>query len=84
MIPPIRKLHRNPNTHSIGTPNRIRPSQIVPTADRKTMPVGTEISSVVTMIGMWKNSAMPLTNMWWAQTMKLSSPMETKDSTARR
>ena len=27
------------------------------------------------MIGMWKNSAMPLTNMWWAQTMKLITPM---------
>ena len=34
------------------------------------------------MIGMWKNSAMPLTNMWCAQTMKLSTPMAMNERTA--
>ena len=62
-MPPIRKAHRKPKTQSIGTLKWIRPIQIVPSAARNTIPVGTEISSVVSMIGMWKNSAMPLTNM---------------------
>ena len=62
-----------PKTHSIGVLKWSLPIQIVPSAARKTIPVGTEISSVVSMIGMWKNSAIPQTNMWCAQTMKLTA-----------
>jgi hypothetical protein len=32
------------------------------------MPVGTAISSVVSIIGTRSHENMPATNMWWAQT----------------
>ena len=45
------------------------PRQIVPTRQRKSTPVGIEISSVVSMNGFASVGAHPVVNMWWAQTM---------------
>ena len=48
------------------------------------MPVGTAISIVVIMIGTRSHGCMPATNMWWAQTEKPSTPMETVENASAR
>ena len=48
-MPPNRKLNAHPMQNSIGTEYRIRPRHIVPMAQRKMNPVGSEISSVESM-----------------------------------
>ena len=43
------------------------------------MPVGIAISSVVTIIGMRSQSAMPATNMWCAHTEKPSTRIASRE-----
>ena len=45
---------------------------------RKMMPVGMEMSSVVSMKGPARSGAQPVVNMWWAHTMMDSAAMATK------
>ena len=59
-----------PTANSIGVVKWIRPSQIVASQEKILIPVGTAISSVVTIIGTRSQLAMPATNMWCAQTEK--------------
>ncbi len=46
----------------------IFPSQVVASHEKTLIPVGTAIRSVVTIIGIRSQGAMPATNMWCAQT----------------
>ena len=52
VIPPMRKLNTTPKTNNIGVFSHSLPIHMVPSADRNTIPVGMEISSVMTMNGM--------------------------------
>ena len=49
------------------------PSNSVPSQEKILIPVGTAISSVVIIIGTRSHANMPETNMWCAQTEKLST-----------
>ena len=48
------------------------------------MPVGIAISIVVTIIGTRSQGAMPLTNMWCAQTAKPSTAIATVENAIAR
>src|SRR6266516_4306658 len=71
--PPITNIDTNPSANSIGVEKLIRPSHIVANQEKTLIPVGTAISSVVTIMGTRSHGAIPETNMWWAQTEKPST-----------
>ncbi len=73
-----------PSTNSIGVERLITPPHSVPTQEKILMPVGTAISSVEIMIGMRSQGGMPETNMWWAQTVKPSTPIEIVEKATAR
>ena len=58
------------------------PFHMVPMMHRKMIPVGIDISSVVSMNGAARLGAHPVVNMWWAHTMIDSTPTATKPATA--
>ena len=60
------------------------PSQIVASQLKILIPVGTAIRSVVIIIGTRSHDAMPLTNMWCAQTEKPSTTIAISDSAISR
>src|SRR5919109_2642347 len=68
--PPITNIETKPSANNIGVEKLIRPSQSVANHENTLMPVGTAITSEVTIIGMRSHGAIPATNMWWAQTEK--------------
>ena len=61
----------------MGVLRWIFPSQSVASQENTLIPVGTAISSVVTIIGTRSQSAMPATNMWCAQTENPSTRIPT-------
>ncbi len=61
--PPITNIERKPTANSIGVVKCIRPSHMVANHENTLIPVGTAISSVVTIIGTRSQLAMPATNM---------------------
>ena len=62
---------------SIGVSRWSLPRQMVPSQEKTLMPVGIAITIVVIIIGTRSQSAMPLVNMWWAQTPKPSTAIAT-------
>ena len=82
--PPITNIAMNPTAQSIGVFMWILPSQSVASQEKILIPVGTAISSVVTMIGTRSQPAIPATNMWCAQTEKPSTRIASSDSAISR
>jgi hypothetical protein len=72
-MPPIRNMVRNPMANSIAVEKVIWPLTRVAIQLKNLTPVGTAIRKVM----MEKNgsSTWPVTNMWWAQTLKPRAPM---------
>ena len=77
--PPITNIDMNPRAHSMGVLKWIRPSQSVASQLNTLMPVGTAMRSVVTIIGIRSQGAMPATNMWCAHTENPSTRIATSD-----
>ena len=82
--PPMTNIDRKPSANSIGVLKWSFPSQIVASQLKTLIPVGTAISSVVTIIGTRSHDAMPLTNMWCAQTEKPSTTIAISESAISR
>ena len=82
VTPPMMKFHRKRYTKYIGNRVQMLPFHSVPITHRKMIPVGIEMSSVVSMNGPARFGAQPVVNMWWAQTMIDSAAMATKAATA--
>src|SRR5450759_364414 len=82
VMPPMMKFHSIAYVDIMGSRVQIRPRQIVPRMTRKSMPVGTEIISVVSMKAPLRFGAQPEAYMWCAHTMTLSTEMPTMPSTA--
>ena len=68
-----------PSTNSIGVVKWSFPSHIVANQLNTLIPVGTAISSVVTIIGTRSHGAIPATNMWCAHTEKPSTRIASSD-----
>ena len=68
----------------MGVLKWMRPSHSVASQLNTLIPVGTAMSSVVTIIGMRSHGAMPETNMWCAQTEKPRMRMAISESAIRR
>ena len=77
--PPMTNMDMKPTAQSIGVLNWIRPSHKVASQLKTLMPVGTAISSVVIIIGMRNQGAIPATNMWCAHTENPSIRIATSD-----
>ena len=73
-----------PSAKSIGVLRWITPRHSVASQLKILMPVGTAISSVVIIIGTRSHDAMPLTNMWCAQTEKPSTTIAISESAISR
>ena len=73
-----------PNIQMVGSFIQTLPRQRVPTNTRKKMPVGMEMSSVVTMKGPPRVGAQPEVNMWCAHTSAESPQSATIAPTAVR
>ena len=69
VTPPMMKFHRNRYTKYIGNRVQMLPFHSVPMVHRKMIPVGMEISSVVSMKGPARFGAQPVVNIWCAHTM---------------
>ena len=61
--PPITNIDTKPNANSMGVLKCRRPSHSVASQLKTLIPVGTAITSVVTIIGMRIQGCMPETNM---------------------
>ena len=68
----------------MGVVKWMRPSHIVANHENTLIPVGTAMSSVVTIIGMRSHGAIPATNMWCAHTEKPRKRMATSDNAISR
>ena len=82
--PPMTNIERKPSANSIGVLKWSFPSHIVASQLKILIPVGTAISSVVIIIGTRSHGAMPLTNMWCAQTEKPSTTIAMSESAISR
>src|ERR671936_2467987 len=82
--PPMTNIETKPSANSIGVEKLILPSHIVASQEKTLIPVGTAITTEVTIIGTRSQGAMPETNMWWAQTEKPSTRIAISDSAIRR
>ena len=82
--PPIVNMAMKPTANSMGVVKWIFPPHIVAHHEKILIPVGTAISSVVTIIGTRSQSAMPATNMWCAQTEKPSTRIASRDNAISR
>src|SRR6476620_7031951 len=82
--PPITNIDTKPSANSMGVFKWIRPSHVVASQEKTLIPVGTAISSVVTIIGTRSHEAMPETNMWCAQTEKPRTRIAHSDNAIRR
>ena len=84
VTPPIRKFTPKAMANSMGASNRIRPRQSVPTRAKNISPVGIEISSVSSMIGVSSGRFAPDQYRWCIQTVTLSTKMPIMPPTTSR
>ncbi len=82
--PPIVNVTMKPIANSIGVRRWIFPSQRVPSHENTLMPVGMAMMIVVIIIGTRSQAAMPLTNIWCAQTPKPSTAIATVEKARAR
>src|SRR5437763_14639377 len=82
--PPIPHIDTKPTAHSIGVVNALSPSHNVASHEKTLIPVGTAISSVVTIIGTRSHGAIPDTNMWCAHTEKPRTRIASSDNAISR
>ena len=82
--PPITNVKMKPIAKSMGVFRWSLPPQIVPSHEKTFTPVGMAMMIVVIIIGTRSQAAMPLTNMWWAQTPKPSTAMATVENARAR
>src|ERR1700692_4473095 len=71
-----RNWKRNPMLNSIGVLNRIFPPHIVPIQLKILIPVGTPTAMVVIVKKLLAYDDIPTVNMWWAQTLMLTNPIQ--------
>src|SRR6266478_828501 len=80
--PPIPNIGRNAVAKSIGTLKRMEPPQSEMKNALRMMTDGMEMISVV----VWKNALtvepIPVSHMWWAQTMKERNPRTSTEKTS--
>src|SRR5919199_264047 len=77
-------METNPSANSIGVPKLSFPSHNVASQENTLIPVGTAITTEVTIIGTRSHGAIPETNMWCAQTEKPSTRIAISDSAISR
>src|SRR3954447_16463370 len=82
--PPITNIDRKPSANRNGVLKCNLPFQIVASQLKILIPVGTAISSVVTIIGTRNHDAMPETNMWCAHTLNPRTTIAISDSAINR
>src|SRR5436190_24337314 len=82
--PPITNIETKPSANSIGVVKLSFPSHKVASQEKTLMPVGTAITTEVTIIGTRSQGAMPETNMWCAQTEKPRTRIEISESAIGR
>src|SRR6266481_9892911 len=73
--PPMTNMETNARAKHIGVLNRIDPPQTVPIQLKVLIAEGTAITMVEKEKVADSKRFIPLTNMWWPQTMKPSPPM---------
>src|ERR1700688_323890 len=79
--PAIKNWNRNPMLNSIGVLNWILPPHIVPIQLKILIPVGMPTIIVVITKKLFPYELIPTLNMWWAQTLMLTNPMQTVAAT---
>src|SRR4051794_27054925 len=77
LSPPITNIETKASAKHIGVVNRMEPRQTVPSQLKVLMAEGTAITIVENENVAESMRFMPLTNMWWPQTMNPSTPMAT-------
>ena len=80
LIPPSVNIVRKPSANSIGVSRCSTPRHSVASQEKILIPVGTAMMAVVIIIGMRIHGAMPLTNMWWAHTVKPSTTIASREN----
>ena len=71
---------RKPSANSIGVSRCSTPRHSVASHEKILIPVGTAMMAVVIIIGIRIQGAMPLTNMWWAHTVKPSTTIASSEN----
>ena len=84
LSPPITNIDTKPSAKSMGVLKWRRPSHSVASQLNTLIPVGTAMTSVVTIIGIRIQSCIPETNMWCAQTEKPRTRIAISESAIRR
>src|SRR5262245_29514925 len=79
--PPLMNSEITPMAHNIGVVNRMRECQSVASQLKVFTAEGTAMRMVNTAKAMPRCGFMPLMNMWWPHTRKLSVPMATMAAT---
>src|SRR5215813_14180403 len=79
--PAIKNWNRNPIENSIGVLNWILPPHIVAIQLKILIPVGMPTAIVVIAKKLLAYEFMPTVNMWCAQTLRLTNPMQTVAAT---
>src|SRR3954465_9296952 len=82
--PPTTNMEMKPSAKSIGVAKLSLPSHKVASHENTLIPVGTAITTDVTIVGTRSQGAMPETNMWWAQTEKPRTRISISDNAIRR
>src|SRR4051795_8680195 len=82
--PPITNMETKPSANSIGVAKLSLPSHKVASHEKTLIPVGTAITTDVTIIGTRSQGAMPETNMWCAHTEKPSTRIAISESAISR
>ena len=83
-IPPRVNMTRKPMAKSMGVSSFSTPRHSVASHEKILMPVGTAMIAVVTIIGTRIQPCMPETNMWWAQTVKPSATIASREKAIMR
>ena len=84
MIPPIRKIRRNPRANSIGAVNRTRPPHIVPIHEKYRTALGMAMTKLAAEKKPIAVVGSPVANMWWTHTPKLMNAMPISAATCHR
>src|ERR1700722_11123010 len=80
LIPPSVNVVRKPSANSIGVSRWSTPRHSVASHENTLIPVGIAMIAVVIIIGIRIHEAIPLTNMWWAHTVKPSTTIASSEN----
>ena len=82
--PPIKNIRTKATAKSIAAVYLMEPPHSVASQFSTFTPEGTAIRAVVAMKNSWSWSGSPVVNMWWAKTMKPSTPMAAMEKAIAR